>query len=788
MKLQIRHPQALAGGHFPPGRRRTHRDRRIQTRHTRNSFGWWPVLAPLALALALLGPAALAQVTVTVDVTGDPVPGGTVTATATVDIMDGSTLQSIAWTQHEGAAAAIAGSGMTVDVTLGDLGAYREHLFHLLAEPPVEAEDLPPNVPLPEGEFPGGLQDRFGVAGVNPFALEEAAVVELEVEVVTTSGTYHGDGEIHTHLPWQPTVGIRTVPLGVPVLLQGKDQDSYAWNFKAPGASRATLAGADTRFPEFTPDFPGRYKVSIIDGTNGMMVTFEVLADLWRGVIVGQDGDGRPISDPACLSCHAFPDVAPDMFTPWAQTGHAEIFTNNLNTSTHYGDRCFGCHGVGFDPGVANNGMDDTPDYQEFMDSGLINDPGDNWTTVLEEFPATARLANIQCENCHGPQTSWSHKRGELRVDISSDVCAVCHGEPLRHARFQQWQLSGHADYELAIDESGSGNCSRCHTGNGFLKWLPVLLDDDPATDPLASIQVAWTADEAHPQTCVVCHDPHAIGTTTGASTDATVRIDGDTPPLIAGFTATEVGRGAICLTCHNTRRGLRNDALFDNFYGTSEAARAPHGGAQADILMGQNAYFVEVGNRGDHSMTMYVEDTCVTCHMEATPPPDILAYNGGGTNHTFFARNDICGECHGFSDGGFLQTGVQDVLVQLQGLIEDEMLDLITAQIAAGNTIDLNGTIIASAATIADIEFGEARGRQAITVTFTDATVVGPVRMNDVEVVPPAGGAFDLYNVADPSLIKAGWNYNLVNNDGSLGVHNPSFVGDLLNGAIAAL
>ncbi len=212
-------------------------------------------------------------------------------------------------------------------------------------------------------------------------------------------------------------------------------------------------------------------------------------------------------------------------------------------------------------------------------------------------------------------------------------------------------------------------------------------------------MRLSWTEDEAHPQTCVTCHDPPAIGTTTGIDTgidtDATVRISGDTPPLIAGFTADDVGRGAIC---------------------------------------------------------------------------------------------DICGDCHGFQDGTFLQNGIQDVLTQLQGLIEAAMLDLMAEQIAAGNAIDLNGQAIADVAAIADLEFGEARGRQAITVTLTDSTVVGPVRMNDVEVMPPTGNAFDIYNVADPNLIKAGWNWNLVNNDGSLGIHNPSFVTQVLVQSVQAL
>ena len=88
----------------------------------------------------------------------------------------------------------------------------------MLSEPPIGEDELPPNVRVPEGEFPGGLQSRFQVVGMNPFALEEAALIGLMVEVTTTSGTYTDEVEIHTELPWKPAAGIRNVPIGIPVL------------------------------------------------------------------------------------------------------------------------------------------------------------------------------------------------------------------------------------------------------------------------------------------------------------------------------------------------------------------------------------------------------------------------------------------------------------------------------------------------------------------------------------------------------------------------------------------
>ena len=735
-----------------------------------------------------------ADVEVTASVTGEAVPGGTVTATAAVDIRDGSSIQTYSWSQSNSVAVTLSGTDTeTVSVTLPDLDTYKAELLTVLREPPISEEELPENVPLPEGEFPGGLQDRFHVVGLNPFTLEETGVVSLAVSVTTSSGTYTGSVDIHTELPFNVTTGLRNVPVGVAVLLHGKTQASYDWSLvDSPSGSSATLVDATSQDPYFTPDETGVYTISVTDNIAdpASPVTLDIVAGTWEGAISGQDSNGRPLSA-GCTICHN-DTIAPDKFTEWAQTGHAEIFTDNLNTSTHYGESCFTCHVVGFLSGVDNGGGDEAADYDAFLAAGLLNTPAeDNWTTMLTDFPETARFANVQCEQCHGPHNSPLHANGDLdpeRISLSSDVCASCHGEPLRHARFQQWQLSGHANYELAIDESQNGSCARCHTVNGFLAWLPVLLDNDPNTDPLDDVVVTWTPDESHPQTCVACHDPHSVGTTTGVETNAEVRISGDTPPLIAGFQVTGAGRGAICMTCHNSRRGLRNDDVFDTYAETEETTYAPHGSAQTDVLMGQNAYFVDVGTRSAHSL---VEDACVNCHMEQTSPPELLSYQLGGTNHTFFARGNICVECHAstIEDATATQTAFQSNVDELQSLVEAALLDLISDQIAAGRTIDLNGeATITDAADVADIAFGEARGRQAITVTFTSGATIGPVALNAVDVLDGGVSVGAIYDVADERLVKAGWNLNLAINDGSRGVHYPSFVRAFVNAASDAL
>jgi hypothetical protein len=205
-------------------------------------------------------------------------------------------------------------------------------------------------------------------------------------------------------------------------------------------------------------------------------------------------------------------------------------------------------------------------------------------------------------------------------------------------------------------------------------------------------------------------------------------------------------------------------------------------------------------GSPGSHANTLgdnvfnpeerSLSDTCATCHMVKTPPPDLLAYNLGGTNHTFFASTTICGDCHEEGRLESVQGPVTEKLATLHDGITAAILAVIQQQIAAGNTIDLDGeATITDAADIAEIDFSEAHGRQAITVTFTDTTSVEEVRVSDVDVVNGDGIVVgQLYDFADDNLPKAGWNYLLVHTDKSLGVHNFLFARDVLDASITAV
>lgn len=741
----------------------------------------------LALAVILIAAGAFAAdppVTVTMAVTGNPAPGATVTAKANVVINNGSTLVGVKWTQTGGIHATLTNTNSdTVTIALPNRRTFREELMEVLEEPPVANAQLPSYVP-PKDPYESGLQNRFGIVGISPHARVDAAAVKLDIEVTTTSGTYHTATTLNGNVPWETAVGTRNVPILLPVLLHGKNQDSYDWKLTAPAGSAAVLLDATTQNPEFTPDILGTYELAVTDLATSKPVNLTIHAGKWTGIIDGVDQNGRPKAA-ACMTCHVKGTPTFDLFTPWAKSGHAEVFTQNVTTPNgHYSTACLSCHTVGYNAqGVKNGGIDDASDWEAFLATDLLtHGAADNWTKILAQFPNTARMANIQCENCHGPQDSPAHmKKDGSRKTLSSDTCGSCHGEPLRHGRYQQWQLSKHANYETAIAEGTNASCAKCHSAQGFVAWQKNNFST-------ADLTVTWTAEDVHPQTCATCHDPHDVGSMSGGpATNARVRITGKTPMLMSGYVADNVGTGAVCMTCHNGRRGLRNDSNFS----IADATRAPHSGPQADVLMGQNMYFAKTGTRSFHSM---IEDSCVTCHMESTSAPPALANKNadgsyGGTNHTFFASNTICEKCHTSINLASVQAPFVTKMDALKAQIETAIRNVMQAQIRAGNTIDLGGQkSIRNASDIQAVEFIESHGRQGVSVTLTGGVKVSDLSLATVKVVRPAGTPVELYSVADPALGKAGWNYLTAHMDGSKGVHNPGFISAALDISLFAV
>ena len=96
----------------------------------------------------------------------------------------------------------------------------------------------------------------------------------------------------------------------------------------------------------------------------------------------------------------------------------------------------------------------------------------------------------------------------------------------------------------------------------------------------------------------------------------------------------------------------------------------------------------------------------------------------------------------------------------------------------------------ITDGSTVTAVEFVEWHGRSAMNITIGD-TVIEGVRLGSDTLVTDAAGT-ELGTLLDSPagqvIAKAGWNFFLIEGDGSHGVHNPSFTMDVINATIAAL
>ncbi len=339
-----------------------------------------------------------------------------------------------------------------------------------------------------------------------------------------------------------------------------------------------------------------------------------------------------------------------------------------------------------------------------------------------------------------------------------------------------QWATTGHANRDLARDEAtvetrgaSAAHCARCHSEQGFLAWLPQLEkgnsgnitkpDGSPADIPFLT-NLGLSKFSVRPVTCTTCHNA-----------DNSLRVTKSTPVLPSGFRAIGVGLGAQCMTCHNTRNGAIT-------WNTDDPKRytAPHVAAQADVIMGKNAFFVQPSETNISPHATFIGDSCVTCHVRFNKE-----------SHTFKASKDVCIRCHGADmTAQRVQSGIETLLHEVEQAI--------------------TGKVMAQKDRIAAI-----RNWDPKTDQYTDNFKVNPAQITSVELVEihgqqglkfnlRSGGAWhsQMGSVMDASnkpvfptsdaIVRAGWNYYLIHSDSSKGVHNPKFARSVLLVTLDAL
>jgi hypothetical protein len=366
-------------------------------------------------------------------------------------------------------------------------------------------------------------------------------------------------------------------------------------------------------------------------------------------------------------------------------------------------------------------------------------------------------LANIQCENCHGPGSEHAAALGNtnasnwprLSVTVSSGDCNQCHDAPTHHVKGTEWYTSGHANTTHIPTGPNRPQCVSCHTSLGFLgriyNWT---------TTNTAYLAIG----------CQTCHEPH--GETAPTNNPHLLRILADVT-MPDGTVVTNAGEGALCLQCHHVRNGPAATNVQNyqqgkpTWYGGSSFG--VHDGPQGDMIEGVNAitYGQNIPSGGHRNS---VTNLCVGCHMQETPPVGDPGFTkvGGHTFHMSYSvvgtngvtnvvdRTEACAQCHGLIDNFDMprQDYNGDGIIEGVQTEVQHLLDSLSTMLPDG-TYQSNGVYVPSG-----------KVQSSISVKTNWPT----------------------------KYLNAAYNWQFVNNDGSKGVHNAPFATGLLKASMADL
>lgn len=582
-----------------------------------------------------------------------------------------------------------------------------------LSDAKAEANASPGLGPYEAGTF---VPARFGPMSVS---ISESGNYRFSLTVTDPEG--HSATTAVTVFATPPTTGLRSVVTRVPVWLEGDGADAsgapvtaWSWQLVPPAGSTATIANPTSQFVTFTPDVAGTYDVT--ETLSGK--TARIYANPWDGVsgVLTEPGSGNDYLVQGCKTCHfapfQFPDdpkpgIAPDAFEGWATTKHARALADGLdgNLGPNFGPDCLQCHALGDLPTpIGNSGFSDIAASVGWTFPTTLQ-PG-NYATLVATEPYLAQLANVQCDNCHGPRNLNVMGVDDFAAkSFTSGVCATCHSQA------KQWKTSLHDNLQLAIDTvattQAATDCARCHTAQGFAEYTRELRggcvaagsgsclltsDGAPPSDAGTNAMTSATLDllrlnaaGAQPQTCAACHDPHDI-----AGNPKQLRIFDSVPTtLINGLSISGAGAGALCMVCHSSTTpypSIGDDSLATNGMTSATPLVTPHLSSQSDVLFGANAYFLPFRQPSPH---LAVADTCVGCHhdiLTASERDAGTTLNGPfdpspATNHAFATDLSICSSCHAAAfDGASIQSQTRARLDALDEAIFGKVATVLAA------------------------------------------------------------------------------------------------------------
>jgi len=238
------------------------------------------------------------------------------------------------------------------------------------------------------------------------------------------------------------------------------------------------------------------------------------------------------------------------------------------------------------------------------------------------------------CYECHGENTLSANKMQWAQAGWAESVHANGLRAPIYGSYYDTtlippanvWYVAGYEWHGSDAFYSNGQGCQVCHTKEGFLKRI----NGDYGTVDWSSgsaYTLAINADSItnpSPLNCFTCHAPHANQnfdlTVLPASTVVTQTgaIYNDTSSATTVKT-----KGSQCASCHQVRLSgfpAANDMILANVQGGSLTSFAsywgPHHGPQTDVLLGKGGAEYTGLTYGKSQHSTEPEANCVNCHM----------------------------------------------------------------------------------------------------------------------------------------------------------------------------
>jgi hypothetical protein len=640
-------------------------------------------------------------------------------------------------------------------------------------------------------------EHRFGTLGGLALDNEQATAATYGFQLLVSDGSATRTGiftvACSIQTPAQPNI-----PVGVAAFYRSAT-NSTSWSLLSkPAGSTATLLNTNALVAELRPDIEGLYVIQ--DNVTGKVLTNTAAS--WTGVQF-------------CSICHG-PNSnvgQADLVTPWGKTLHATMAQRGVDgvLGSHYSEACFQCHTVGFNQSpAATNGNFYAIQQQLGWAFPTVLQAG-NYAAMPDELK---NLANIQCENCHGP---GSRHPGSPSISLDVKVCASCHQDGTHHVRPSQWEISPHAGaYENISNSRGtSPACARCHSPLGFMD-----VAKGNVSPGVTNVNTGNTAvpTGTGPLTCQICHDPHD---THGDNPDRhqlrvfdTVKLGyplfPSSPTVTVGLgdslttadlrltnstvTVTNVGASAACIVCHNARQWptqvqITTNAVGKMFYQSG----GPHDQTAGEAFLGIGAY--DYGQAMGNSFHTHLAD-CQACHMYLLRAPsgsvaqDEITIDDVVTPVTTTVYNqfvNVLGD-HTFmmdyvySDTNGVQHTADNIAACNQCHASFEPVDSFDFKTVFAQDYDGNG-VIEGVQT-------ETKGVLSNLAALIVATGVSPSTNATGQIFVEGFGTINSFSstagystntVLKEAQRKAVWNWLLEYREGSFGVHNTQWTVRLL-------